>query len=195
MRTLATIRTMLSKLPLSERRAILRRVKLKSVDKNFLVNKEILWKLCPEDPVNNSLPSHSLQHGNCDTTPPVPKRKNLPSREFPATPVNNFPSYGQDYDGGLPDAVTLEIFSLRRRNAELQSKVIALNNKLTKALECLYSTRRFITLWIHEGQGESFDSVERRLKGIGATIAHIEDRNIGPSPEMEIPERWKKAKE
>lgn len=175
---------------------MLRRVKLKSVDKNFAISRDILCQLPNADPVNNSSPGHSLRHENCDTSSPVPPRKNLPVKEIPTSPVNNFPAYGHDYDGGVPDdPITLEVFSLRRQNAALTAKVIGLNNKLTKALECLYSTRRFLELWIHEGQGESFDSVERRIKGIGATIAHLEDRSIGPSPELEVPERWKKAKE
>lgn len=92
----------------------------------------------------------------------------------------------------MPDAVTLEIFALRRRNAELTAKVEGLNNKLTRALESLYSLRRFINLWTLEGQGETFDQVRIRIKGLEATIANIEDRNISPSPALEIPARWRK---
>lgn len=114
-------------------------------------------------------------------------------KKLPDGPINNFPSY--DYDGGAVDAVTLEIFSLRRRNADLTAKVEGLNNKLTKSLETLYSTRRFIQLWVFEGQGETYDQVHRRIKSIETVIAHIEDRNIGPAPALEIPERWKKARE
>ena len=117
--------------------------------------------------------------------------KKVRPENIPTGPVNNFPSY--DYGGGLPDAVTLEIFSLRRRNAELGAKLTAVNNKLTVALEFLYSIRRFLQLWVNEGQGETYDQTHTRMRRLESTIAHIEDRNIGPSPELELPERWKKT--
>lgn len=119
-------------------------------------------------------------------------KRNAPKgRNVPEGPINNFPAY-EAYDGGLPDAVTLEIFSLRRRNAELSAKVEGLNNKLTKALELLYSLRRFLQLWINEGQGETFDEIRSRMHRLDGTIAHLEDRSIGPAPVLEIPKRWKK---
>ncbi len=93
----------------------------------------------------------------------------------------------------MVDAVTLEIFSLRRRNAELTAALHGANNKLTVALECLYSLRRFLQLWIYEGQGESYDQVHGRIRRLGSTIDHIEDRSIGPAAPLEIPERWKKT--
>jgi len=107
-----------------------------------------------------------------------------------SSPINNWPAY-DPAEGGIPDAVTLEVFSLRRRQAELTAKLTAANDKLTDALECLFSQRRFLQLWVTENQGESFDKLHARIKRIQATIDHIENRNIGPSPELDIPERWK----
>lgn len=123
----------------------------------------------------------------------VAKRDRPKDDRFPEGPINNFPSY--DYaNGGVPDAVTLEIFSLRRRNAELTAKVEGLNNKITKALEILYSLRRFVQLWIFEGQGETYDQVTGRLNNLDGAIKYLEDRTVGPSAALPVPERWKKAK-
>lgn len=121
------------------------------------------------------------------------KRGNRSGRDLPEGPINNFPAYDAA-ESGAPDAVTLEIFSLRRRNAELVAKVEGLNNKLTKALERLYSLRRFIQLWVFEGQGESYDQVQTRLNHLSGTIQFLEDRSAGPSAPLEVPERWKKQK-
>jgi hypothetical protein len=124
----------------------------------------------------------------------VEKKGKHKASAFPPTPINNFPNqaYGS-YDGGMTDAVTLEIFSLRRQNAELKSNVEGLNNKLTRCLETLNSTKRFLRLWIHEGQGESYDQIHIRMRSIDVTINVIEDRSIGPAPKLEIPDRWKKG--
>ena len=113
--------------------------------------------------------------------------------DSPPTPINNFPDYGKDYNGGMTDAVTLEIFSLRRRNAELRAKNECLNIKLTKTLEILQSERRFLQLWIYENQGESYDEIQHRMKRIDATIQLIEDRMAGPAAPLEIPARWKRG--
>jgi hypothetical protein len=110
--------------------------------------------------------------------------------DVPEGPVNNFPS--SDYDGGLPDAVTMEIFSLRRHNAELTAKLATLNNKITAALELFYSLRRFFQLWINEGHGESYDQIQDRMRRIDSTIAKIEDRTAGESARLDIPKRWRK---
>jgi hypothetical protein len=108
------------------------------------------------------------------------------------SPVNNFPAYSGD-GGGVPDAITLEIFALRRRNAELIAKVESLNNKLTRVLDCLQSLRRFFRLWIYDGQGESYDAVIGRMGKIDVMIDLIEDRMVGPAPVLDIPERWRKS--
>jgi len=106
------------------------------------------------------------------------------------SPVNNFPPA---YDGGVPDAVTLEVFALRRRNAELVAKVEALNNKQTRLLECLQSLRRFFRLWIYEGQGESYDNIVARMTRIDSMIQLIDDRSVGDAPLLDVPERWRKS--
>ena len=108
----------------------------------------------------------------------------------PEGPINNFPS--SEYEGGLPDAVTIEIFSLRRHNAELTAKLATLNNKLTAALELFYSLRRFFQLWINEGHGESYDQIHDRMRRLDSTIAKIEDRTAGESARLDIPKRWRK---
>jgi hypothetical protein len=111
---------------------------------------------------------------------------------IPQSPVNNFPAYSGG-DGGVPDAVTLEVFALRRRNAELIAKVESLNNKLSRALECLQSLRRFFRLWIYDGQGESYDAIIGRMSKIDVMIDLIEDRMVGPAPVIDVPERWRKS--
>lgn len=121
-------------------------------------------------------------------------RRAFKGPELPPSPINNFPR-ADEYDGGMTDAVTLEIFSLRRRNADLAAQLVGANNKLTRALEVLYSLRRFLTLWVFHNQGETYDQVTERIKGIESTIAHIECRENYPSPPLEIPERWRKQKD
>lgn len=174
----------------------MRRVKLRSVSGNngsqvAGIAREILCQPGVPDSGKFDRVSNILRHGDCPNEPGVPPRKKLPGGNIPEGPINNFPS-AEVYDGGMTDAVTLEIFSLRRRNAELAAKVEGLNEKLTKALECLYSLRRFLQLWINEGQGETFDQVHARIRKMESTIDHIEDRNIGPVPILEVPARWKK---
>lgn len=113
-----------------------------------------------------------------------------PNNQTPKTPAGD---YGKDYNGGITDAITLEVFSLRRRNAELRAKNEALNIKLTKTLEMLHSERRFLQLWIYENQGESYDEIQHRMKRIDATIQLIEDRMAGPAAPLEIPAKWKRG--
>jgi hypothetical protein len=86
----------------------------------------------------------------------------------------------------------MEVFSLRRRNAELAAKLVTANNKLTRALEALFSLRRFLRLWILEGQGESYDQIHGRMKHLDGTIDYLEDRSVGDPPALDIPERWRK---
>lgn len=187
---------LLLELPVSERQAIIRRARLRSVDGNtgqFInnsayFNEDILCKLPEHQPGKIDTTGKPLRHKDCILSPPVATHK---KEDLPKGPINNFPP-PEIYEGGLTDPVTLEIFSLRRRNAELTSKVEGLNNKLTRALECLYSTRRFIQLWVFEGQGESYDQVHARIQHLDSTIAHVEDRSIEPSPGMEPPVAWKK---
>jgi hypothetical protein len=113
-----------------------------------------------------------------------------PKPNTPASPVNNFPAYSGD-EGGVPDALTLEVFALRRRNAELVAKVESLNNKLTRVLECLQSLRRFFRLWIYEGQGESYDAITGRMSKIDVMIDLIEDRMVGDAPPLHVSKRWR----
>jgi hypothetical protein len=122
----------------------------------------------------------------------VTNGKAVKRQSEPASPINNHPK-AIEYDGGMTDAVTLEIFSLRRQNAELSAKLQGANNKLTKALELMHSLRRFLQLWIFEGQGESYDQCHARIKSLESTIEHIECQTNYPSPPLEIPERWRKT--
>ena len=178
-------------MPESEVEALLRRVKLKGVDKSNVVTQDILCKL------SNSL---NVETNATSTLQPFPEHdspgrvknysKGRVKNNVSSSPVNNWPDY-DPADGGLPDAVTLEIFALRRRTTELTAKLADANNKLTDALECLFSQQRFLELWVNQGQGESYDKLQARIKRIQATINHSQDRNTGPSPELDIPERWK----
>jgi len=112
-------------------------------------------------------------------------------KHAPSNPISNFPVY--DYQGGAPDdPTTLEVFSLRRRNAELNDKVRALNNKLTRCHELLNSLKRFFDLWIYEDQGETYDELQNRMRRIKTTIELIEDRMVGETTPLEMPERWRK---
>ncbi len=151
----------------------------------MLFRDDILCKLSDQNSPISNPSSKTLRHGDCATPLAV-------APHVPQSPVNNFPAYSGD-GGGVPDAVTLEIFALRRRNAELIAKVESLNNKLTRTLECLQSLRRFFRLWLYEGQGESYDAIVNRMRKIDVTIDLIEDRMIGPAPVVEVPERWRKS--
>lgn len=199
--SLEKLRKILLRLPVSERRALVKRAQLKSVDSKHYKHKQfrndILCNL--QEKINTdseviNLSSESARHNACLPALPVAQRDKRHSLETkqPEGPINNFPSF-DNTDGGVPDAVTLEVFALRRRNAELTAKVEGLNNKLTVALECLYSLRRFVQLWVFEGQGETYDQVHSRLRRLTGTIEHIEDRTVGPAAPYEIPERWRKA--
>jgi hypothetical protein len=181
---------------------MVRRAKLRSVDgqklpkeekhqqiqTDMLFRDDILCKLSNENSAISYPSSKTLRHGDCATPAPVAP----PKTNVPASLVNNFPAYSCDA-GTVPDAVTLEIFALRRRNAELIAKVESLNNKLSRALECLQSLRRFFRLWLYEGQGESYDAIVGRMSKIDVMIDLIEDRMVGPAPVIEIPERWRKS--
>lgn len=70
--------------------------------------------------------------------------------------------------------------------------ITRLNNKLTRALECLQSQKRFLSLWMDEGQSETYDEIRVRMRKIDTAIAVIEERADGPYPPLEVPERWKK---
>jgi len=178
---------------------MVRRAKLRSVDgqklpkeekhqqiqTDMLFRDDILCKLSDQNSPISNPSSKTLRHGDCASPPPV-------APHIPQSPVNNFPAYSGG-DGGVPDAVTLEVFALRRRNAELIAKVESLNNKLSRALECLQSLRRFFRLWIYEGQGESYDAIIGRMSKIDVMIDLIEDRMVGPASLLEIPERWRKS--
>lgn len=174
---------------------MVRRAKLRSVsgklDASNQINsqlpQEILWKLNCNDSVINNQPSDLSRHKSCATAPVVAKN----GKDKPPTPINNFPSY-EISEGGIPDAITLEIYSLRRRCADLKCQVEGLNNKLSRVLQLLNSLRRFFRLWIFENQGETYDQIHARMRKIDTMINLIEDRMVGPVPEMEIPERWRK---
>jgi hypothetical protein len=135
--------------------------------------------------------SKTLRYPDCSTPITMGKDNTGKRQDKPASPISNYPRQ-IEYDGGMPDAVTLEIFSLRRQNAELWAKLQGANNKLTKALELMYSFRRFLQLWVFEGQGESYDQVHDRIKSLQSTIDHIECQTNFPSPPLEIPARWRK---
>ena len=185
------LKNLMRDMPESEVEALLRRVKLKGIDKSNVVSQDILSKL------SNSLDVENNAIGTLQPFPEhaIPGRvknhskgrvKNNPS----SSPINNWPDY-DPADGGLPDAVTLEIFALRRRTTELTAKLADANNKLSDALECLFSQQRFLELWVNDGQGESYDKLQARIKRIQATINHSQNRNTGPSPDLTLPERWK----
>jgi hypothetical protein len=158
------------------------------IQRDMFFREDILCKLSGPNSAKDNPSSKTLRHGDCATPAPVAP----PKANVPASPVNNFPAYSCDA-GTVPDAVTLEIFALRRRNAELIAKVESLNNKLSRALECLQSLRRFFRLWLYEGQGESYDAIVGRMSKIDVMIDLIEDRMVGPAPVIEIPERWRKS--
>lgn len=184
---------------------MVRRAQLRSVDGNSVVPasetstiaREILCKPANIQEELKYSTSNNIRYGDCNPLPAVDKlkpKRPLRGSELPPGPINNFPRV-DEYDGGMPDAVTLEIFALRRRNAELAAQLVGANNKLTRALELLYSLRRFLQLWVFHGQGETYDQVTARVKGIESIIAHIECRENYPSPPLELPERWQKQKE
>jgi len=192
--TLGQIRTLLLRLPESEREPILRHGELRKVEGNDEVKDDknnpkglqsIFYRTLHSTP-----PSKTLRHRDCSPKPDVPSGKNGAPKKSSQSPISNYPSY-DEIDGGVPNSTQMEIFSLRRQNSTLTAKLAAANDKLTDALECLFSQRRFLQLWVTENQGESFDKLHARIKRIQATIDHIENRNTGPSPELELPERWK----
>lgn len=183
----------------------MRRAKLRSIDgkigqestlddnANYRERLDTLCLLSKESPVKNASKGNNGRHANCLPNDDMPAGKKLRPPKAPASPINNFPGYGNTYEGGLPDAaVTLEVFSLRRRNLELQTDLKNANNKLTVALELLYSLRRFFKLWILDGQGESYDQIHNRMRRLDSTIQHLEDRNNGEAPPLELPARWKR---
>ena len=197
--TMAQLQKLLSKLPVSQREALVRRAELRSVDGNSLNNLAINSHigediLCQPSTTDNELfnaTSLFQRQANCSNLDDVPGRDRDKRRGLAPSPINNFPKYDTN-EGGVPDAITLEVFSLRRKNAELESKVVALNNKMTRILELLNSLRRFFRLWIFEDQGETYDQIRARMYQIDATIMLVEDRSVGPAPEMKLPERWTK---
>lgn len=178
---------------------MVRRAQIRSVVGNDVANAVIKRDinediLCQLSDVNSELfdnTSSLIRHGDCIDTPTVSKNRQHGARVIPEGPINNFPSY--QYDGGVPDAVTLEIFSLRRKNAEQHSRIEELQSKLTKALECLQSQKRFLRLWIYDEIGESYDKMQQRMRDIDGTIRYVESLHVGPRPEIKIPERWRKS--
>jgi hypothetical protein len=172
---------------------MVRRAQLRDINnqerKTTQIQQDILCRLSDADLSINDISRINQRHVDCPTPKVVAKDRSIKGSRVLQSPINNFPDYGTDYDGGVTDAVTLEIFSLRRRNSELTEKVETLNNKLTRALECLQSLKRFFGLWIFEGQGESYDQIQKRIRRIESTIDVIEDRMANPA---QI-ERWEKA--
>ena len=180
---------------------LIRRAKLRNVNGND-GNKDEQFQEVREDILCQpnvtlrerfEITGNKLRHQDCNAPHTVGTDGRKKSKS-PGSPINNYPRT-VEYDGGMTDAVTLEIFSLRRQNAELVAKLQGANNKLTKALELMYSLRRFLQLWVFEGQGESYDQVNGRIKALESAIAHIECQTNYPSPPLEIPERWRKVDE
>jgi len=194
--SVGNLKKLLLQLPVSERQAILDHANLRSVDgkngtkdvkKPLLGNSNISYQTL--QPTSSS---KTLRHGDCFEYDEVPTSKKGSAEKPPQIPINNYPSYDVN-DGGLPDNTTLEIFSLKRQNAALGAKLVGANNKLTTALETLFSERRFLKLWIDEGQApESWDELSARIRRLEGTIAHLEDRTLYPSDEIKLPDRWKK---
>ena len=197
----AQLEKFLLSLPVKERMALVRRARLKKLNVD-----DILCLLTPQKNVHLDAPSANARNDDC--SPPKDVHLNDPGtfvrdsvvkqrgkttlkNRSPSSPVNNFPSYDH-YDGGIADAVTLEVFRLRQRNAELQSKVNTLNDKLSRVYEVLTSLKRFFDLWVREGQGETYDQIHARMNRIKTAIELIDDRNIGEPVQIEIPARWKR---
>ena len=192
----------LLRLPVTERMAVIRRAQIRSVKENTETIDDVSTRNCKEilcqlsEPVLSftDAPSSNPRHANCSSILKVAKERNLrvaTSLDAARSPISNLPTV-PEYDGGMADPVTLEIFSLRRRVAELTASLCGANNKLTAALESMYSLRRFLQLWIFQGQGESYDQIHGRIRRLESTIQKIEDRNNDPSPPLEIPKRWRK---
>ena len=181
--------------------ALVRRARLKKVNVQ-----DILCLLSPQEKVHLDATSTNVRNDDCTKSENVhlndpgtfvrdsvvrQRGKPTTKNRSPSSPINNFPNY-DNYEGGVPDAVTLEVFRLRQRNAELQSKVNTLNDKLSRVYELLTSLKRFFDLWVREGQGETYDQIHARMNRIKTAIELIDDRNIGEPIQIEIPARWKR---
>lgn len=198
--TVGQLQKLLQRLPVRERQALIRRAKLRSVSGNegqetqYIrdFREDILCKLSEAHNEHIESTSKSLRHGDCVAPPPVAKDNGAKGRKAPLRPINNFPTYG-NYEGGAPeDAITLEIFSLRRRVTELTADLILRNEKITRALVELQSQRRYFRLLISDNQGESYDQIQTRIRKIESTIHYVEDPVAGHVEELPIPDRWKK---
>ncbi len=196
------IKKLLLRLPVSERQALIRRAGIRSVEAQNgaqvpEITEDILCKPLPQPQVISYPDGAFRRHENCQPSEQVAQvkkynRRNL-QKEAPPHPITNIPRTPIDYDGGVPDdTVTMEIFAFRRRNEQLQDDLAAANTKITRALELLFSLRRFLSLWINEGQGETYDQMHARMHKIDGTIRFLEDRMAGqPAHEEKIP-AWKK---
>ncbi len=90
------------------------------------------------------------------------------------------------------DPIAMEVFALRRELARARCDLFASNKKITRAIETLHATRRFIRLGLYEKQWETYDELKRRLAGIEGTLALLDDPVWGIEDKMEIPDHWKK---
>lgn len=196
--TIGQIKTLLNQLSVKERKALVRRAQLRSVDGNAGQNHEqnqqdrddIICQPSDTYSVISELSGKNPRPKYCSTTEAMPRQ---PKTARPPHPITNIPRTPIDYNGGVPDdTVTMEIFALRRRNEQLQDDLAAANTKITRALELLFSLRRFLSLWINDGQGETYDQVNARMHKIDGTIRFLEDRMAGqPTHEDKVP-AWKK---
>lgn len=177
---------------------MVKRAQLRNVSGNDLNNTpqvlDLTRNIMLSSAENKNSLSTNTRPADCNT-PQVVKRKTLrvlnKNKDYPLFPISNFPPV-QEYDGGMPDDPTVvEIFALRRELAALRRDMAAARKKITRSIEALHATRRFLRVGLFEHQWETHDELRRRLANIEGVLALLDDPVWGIDEKIEIPERWK----
>lgn len=133
------------------------------------------------------------RQADCNTPLVAPMKPPRLRSKGEISPISNFPPV-REYDGGVPDDPTvMEIFSLRREIESLKRDLKASHKKVSRAMEVLYSLRRFLRLGLFEKEWDTHDEFTRRLSSIDGALAYLDDPMGGiEAEEIKLPERWKK---
>jgi len=107
-------------------------------------------------------------------------------------PVNNFPADISDAtrdDSGIPSSRDLTVYRLRNRIEELRQREKQLLMKLSRCLDVISDTERFLEIGLKYDQWETYDELMRRKAKLRGTRDMIVDLNA----EQQVEEQKVKA--
>jgi hypothetical protein len=98
--------------------------------------------------------------------------------KYQIVPISNIPHHKvttNEQEDGVPSARDFALINARRQITELRQEQKQLLSKLTRCLEVITDTKRFIELGLHYDQWETYDELNLRRRRLEAMISLIDD--------------------